>query len=273
MSRRRELSLQKFLGYSLAVHVVLILILFVAPVLGPSQKPFKREKIVWIRIPKGFDDKIGIGLKKAKGMPQTTIAESKKPLATPPPSKDGKKPLTFKDIAPEDLPEMGPRKPVVKKKIIKKKKKPKYKSAVDRALARLKKNTTTKVPEAAQIPKDMEEGGVPFGSDVGPYVSPSDPIYVLYQAKIRKRIMDAWILPLSFSGPNIPYTCLITVKINAGGKVTRAEFEQRSGNEAFDQSAFRAIYKASPLDIPPEKLKREAIAEGFIIEFDPEVKS
>ncbi len=267
----REMSLKKYLGLSLLIHAVLVIILIVTPALNPSSKPFKREKIVWVRIPKGLDDKIGIGVKKAKGMPKTTIAESKKPITVPPPSKD-KKQLTFKDIPKEDLPPMGPTKPVIKKKKPRKKKKRRVLSATERALARISRKVNTKVPEAAQVPDELEEGGVPFGSDSGPFVSPDDPIYVLYQAKVRRRIMDAWVLPLSFSGGEIPYSCQITVKINNMGKVVRAEFEQRSGNEPFDQSAFRAIYKASPLDIPPEKLKREAVQDGFLIEFDPEVK-
>jgi TonB family protein len=265
-----EPSLRKYMGVSLLVHVLLVVILVATPALGPSKKPFKREKIVWVRIPKGLDDKIGVGLKKAKGMPKTTIAESKKPIEVPPPSKE-KKEMTYKEV-PKELPPMGPTKPVVKKKKVKKKRKPKYKSATEKALARISESAKTKVPEAAQLPDELEEGGVPFGSETGPFVSPDDPIYVLYQAKIRKQIMDAWVLPLTFVGRDIPYSCQITVKINTTGKVVRAEFEERSGHDAFDQSAFRAIFKASPLDIPPEKLKREAFGDGFLIEFDPEVK-
>lgn len=264
-------SLQKYMGISLAVHVLLIIILIITPALGPSKKHFKREKIIWVRIPKGLDEKIGVGLKKAKGMPKTTIAESKKPLELPPPSEEKKK-MTYKEIPKEELPPMGPTKPVTKEKKVKKKKKPRYQTATERALARISKSVQTKVPEAAQLPEDIEEGGVPFGSDVGPYVSPDDPVYVLYQAKIRRQIMDAWILPLSLTGKDIPYVCQIMVKIDTSGKVTEVEFEERSGHEAFDQSAKRAIYKASPLDIPPEKLKWEAFEEGFLIEFNPEEK-
>lgn len=240
--------------------------LIAAPAFLFQDKYERRERITWIQLPKGLGDTIGAGLKKSKGMPQTTIAESKKKL-TPPPSGDAKKD-SLKYQEPEKT---GPTKPVPKKPP-KPQPKPAYKERTEDALARLEKEVTTREPEAAQIPKELEEGGVPFGSTEGPFVAPDDPVYVLYQAKIRQKILDAWILPMSFVNQNIPYRCTLEVRINENGKVIRAEFDERSGNEAFDQSAFRAIYKASPLDIPPEKLKREALQDGFLIEFDPEMK-
>ncbi len=264
-------SLKKYLQLSLLVHGILVALLILSPGFFSKKKPFKKEKITWIRIPKGLDDKIGVGVKKTKGLPKTTIAEAKKPLSVPPPSKQKPSKKVKPKQEPDPKPVTGPHLPVTKK--VKPKPRPQRRqlSAAERALARVRKSANSRPPEAAQVPDDMAEGGVPFGSDTGPFVSPNDPIYVLYQAKIRKRIMDAWVLPLSFAQGE-RYTCQIMVKINAQGKVIRTEFEQRSGSEPFDQSAFRAIHKASPLDIPPEKLKREAINEGFIIEFDPSAK-
>jgi len=259
---------KKYLRLSLLAHVGLIAVLIVAPSLGPK-KPLRHEKIVWIRIPKGVGDTIGVGLKKTKNLPKTTIAESKKPLGAPPlqngPTSKSTKIEPTKEVSPTAMAEPA-------KKIPKPKPKPRKLSPTEMALARLKKSTTSRAPEAAQIPDKMAEGGVSFGSETGPFVSPNDPIYVLYQARIRKRIMDAWVLPLSFSSGDISYRCQIVVHINSNGKVIQAKLEQRSGHDAFDQSAMRAIYQASPLDIPPEKLKTEAIEEGFLIEFEPEVK-
>lgn len=271
-----ESDLQKYLVYSLVIHGFIVLLFAASPYLPFHEKILKREKIVWISLPKGFGDKIGIGLKKAKGMPQTTIAESKKPLGLPPEPARKKGAMTYTP------PEKKKEKAKVKKlkeadKAVapkpKKKKRDKLDERMKKALAKIEADTTTRPPEAAQIPKELEEGGVPFGSATGPYVSPDDPIYVLYQAKVRHEIMEAWVLPLSYIGKEIPYSCEITVKIDQNGRVIRTKFESRSGNEAFDQSALRAIHQASPLDRPPEKLKMEAVKEGFLVEFDPEVKN
>jgi len=259
-------KMNRYIIISLVVHVLIFVMLIATPALVGQKKYIRRERVTWVQLPKGLGDKIAAGIKKSKGMPQTTIAESKKPLAVPPP------PTTLKDDAltyqdPKLKTEKKPAKAVTSTK-----KSPTYKSKTDNALARLEKSVKARVPEAAQIPKELEEGGVPFGTTEGPYLSPDDPIYILYQGKIRHKIMEAWVLPISFMGQDIPYRCTLVVRIDDRGKVIRAKFEDRSGNEAFDESAFRAIYRASPLDIPPEKLKREAVDEGFLIEFDPETK-
>jgi outer membrane biosynthesis protein TonB len=44
---------------------------------------------------------------------------------------------------------------------------------------------------------------------------------------------------------------------------------RRSGNGSVDDSALRAIQRASPFPVPPEELKWEALNEGFLVEFDP----
>ncbi len=44
-------------------------------------------------------------------------------------------------------------------------------------------------------------------------------------------------------------------KIEKDGKVTNVEMEKGSGNRFFDESVLRAIGKASPLPVPPEKLR------------------
>lgn len=261
-----EHLLRRYISISFFTHLALFLILIAAPALLFQDKFERREQITWINLPKGLGDQIGAGLKRSKGLPQTTIEEAKKPLAVPPPSETKGK-MKYKEL------EEKKKATTMAEKKKQPKPKPAYKSQTDDALARLEKSVKTREPEAAQIPKELEEGGVPFGSTEGPFVMPDDPIYVLYQAKIRQKILDAWILPMSFVGKEIPYRCTLVVKIDAGGKVIRTEFEDRSGNEAFDQSAFQAIYRASPLDIPPEKLKTEALKEGFLIEFDPGAKA
>lgn len=144
-------------------------------------------------------------------------------------------------------------------------------SRMKEALARIEKQMSPKAaaPEAAQI-QDAPPGGFTIGNERGTYVSPDDPEYVLYQAKIRQRIMNEWILPLKFVEEGLGLICKITVHMNDQGEVVEKEWEQRSGNESFDLSAMRAIERASPLDIPPDRLKYEVFNEGFIVEFKPQ---
>ncbi len=260
-------NLTKYLIWSLGIHTVLFLLLSISPYLPFQEKALRREKIVWVSLPKGVGNKIGIGLKKAKGMPQTTIAESKKPPGKRPEPAKKKGAMAY---TPQEKKKKTPLRSA--NKPIAPKPKKKADRTIEKALARIERETTARLPEAAQLPKEFEEGGVPFGTSDVPYVSPDDPIYVLYQAKIRYQIMEAWVLPLSFIGKDISYSCKIQVKIDQNGRVIRSKVEDSSGHEAFDQSAVRAVQQASPLDRPPEKLKMEAVKEGFLVEFDPEVK-
>jgi outer membrane biosynthesis protein TonB len=144
-------------------------------------------------------------------------------------------------------------------------------SRIDQALARMQKEVSTKKaePEAGQVPEGPT-GGFSVGNTTGAYVPPNDPEYVLYQMKIRQRIMNQWIIPIKFTQETLGLLCRITVHINDAGEVVQKEWENRSGNEAFDMSAMRAIDRASPLDTPPERLKFEVLGEGFAVEFRPQ---
>ncbi|MFA4874894.1 MAG: energy transducer TonB, partial [bacterium] len=104
-------------------------------------------------------------------------------------------------------------------------------------------------------------------------VPPSDPEYLKYQATVRYRVMREWIVPQKYTeegGGN--YNARLEVLINLDGEVTSIRWASHSGNESFDQSAMRAIKKASPFPKPPDRLAWEAYNEGFLIEFDPRIK-
>jgi colicin import membrane protein len=258
---------KKYLGYSLTAHIILLLVMIFGSFIPFGSDSFKQEKITWITLPKGTGEKIGIGVKKSKSLPKTTIEESKKTLAAPPEIAQPKG-MTYKSKETQKAAVKKKAAPIVQKKP---KKLTEAEKRMAEALKRVKENATLRPPEAAQIPDEIAEGGVPWGASEGPFVSPDDPIYVLYQSKIRQRIIEAWIQPMSLATGARGLICKIAIKIDGTGKVTHSKIEQRSGNEAYDQSALRAIHKASPLDIPPEKLKAVAIDEGFLIEFNPEM--
>lgn len=256
---------RKYLYWSLWAHLAVFLLFILASYLPGTRTRLHQDKIVWVTLPKGTTDTIGSPLKKSEGLPKTTIQEQKKALESPP--RGEKKPsMTYK--APEFRKQKKNEPPVPKK--------PGHPdSRIENALARMQKEAAKKKaePEAAQVP-DAPPGGFTYGTNTGKYVSPDDPEYVMYQAKIRKRIMDEWIIPLKFTGQEMGQgmglISKIVVHMNDQGEVVATEWEQKSGNPAFDLSAIRAIEKASPLDIPPERLKYEVFNEGFIIEFKPQ---
>lgn len=259
MERVLLAPLQRYLYWSAGLHAALFLVLMVAPALFGKKVQFKQDKVVWVNVPLGTSDTIGTPLKKSEGLPKSTIQEQKDAMQSAP-SGQKKSSMTYKtkQTDKKNTP------PVPKRE-------GNPKSRIDDALSRMQKKVAQKkaFPEAAQVP-DAPPGGFTFGSANGAYVSPDDPEYVMYQAKIRQKIMTQWVLPLKYADAGMGLLCRIIVHINERGEVVETEWETKSGNPSFDLSAERAVQKASPLDIPPERLKYEVFNEGFIVEFKPQ---
>ena len=245
-------SFRKYLYWSLGLHLACFFFFLISPTL-PFFKAshFRKDKIVWVSLPQGVTNELGSPMKKAEDLPKTTIQEQKKAIESPP-AGENKPSMTYE---PPKSAEKKPGEP---------------KSPIEEALAHIKNTAVKKVePEAAQVP-NAKPGGFTFGTATGTYVSPTDPEYVMYQAKIRQRIMTEWILPLKYTDANLGLVCKIVVHVNDRGELVQTEWEQRSDNPSFDASALRAIEKAAPLDVPPERLKWEVYNEGFTVEFKPQ---
>jgi len=83
-----------------------------------------------------------------------------------------------------------------------------------------------------------------------------------YYAAIWARIKSQWVLPQGIlSRQNIE--AVIHVKVLRSGTVTDLSFEKRSGNRYFDESAMRAIRKASPLPPLPEWVRDSSMEIGI----------
>ena len=78
---------------------------------------------------------------------------------------------------------------------------------------------------------------------------------------IIEKIRDEWEIPPDFDSSGLEVE--ISIKIDRSGKVVYKAIEKSSGNILFDQSALKAISKASPLDIPPLLLVMEEIVLRF----------
>jgi colicin import membrane protein len=70
--------------------------------------------------------------------------------------------------------------------------------------------------------------------------------YVLY---IQEKVQRSWIRPPS-SGSGL--SCTVEVRLIPSGEVIDAQIVRSSGNPAFDRSVEAAVFKASPLPVPPD---------------------
>lgn len=77
----------------------------------------------------------------------------------------------------------------------------------------------------------------------------SGPQQASYIAAIQNRITRAWLRPAS-ARPGI--VCTIQVTQVPGGEVTSAHVTDCNGDEAVRQSVENAVYRASPLPMPPD---------------------
>ncbi len=260
-------SLNRSIFKSAGVHILIISFLLFLPSL--PLKDSKTTDIIWVQIPKGSSDEIGIGMKKSESLPQSTIEQQKLAAQSTPlepemklPSDDKKN----KNTKPKQ--EKKPKKAKPKKRL----------SANDKKIADALKMINRDLkerqayPEAAQI-KDNGEG-FKYGTGTEPLkVLPNDPEYLKYQAIVRATIIQEWIVPLRYiEDQSVGHRCSIEVMINRDGEVISTKWENKSGDETFDSSAMRSVKKASPFPKPPERLEWEAYNEGFLIEFDPRLK-
>ncbi|GMQ87203.1 MAG: hypothetical protein BMS9Abin08_0401 [Gammaproteobacteria bacterium] len=70
--------------------------------------------------------------------------------------------------------------------------------------------------------------------------------YVLY---IQEKVQRSWIRPPD-SGSGL--SCTVEVRLIPSGEVVDVRIVRSSGNSAFDRSVEAAVFKASPLPVPPD---------------------
>jgi colicin import membrane protein len=83
-----------------------------------------------------------------------------------------------------------------------------------------------------------------------------------YYAAIWSRIKGRWALPQGIL-PGEVLEAVIDVTILRSGAVTEMNFEKRSGNRYFDESAMKAIQRASPLPPLPAWISDSSLAVGI----------
>ncbi len=266
---------------------------------GFKEKPVD---VVWVDIPKGTSDFIGVGLGAAPAAPARTDE----------PQEDGAQPaqVSLEALAKagdQPAPEPGEPEQVAEKPAAKPAKKPTVEKSVTasarmtyarKGAPRIRRRPRTKTDRtiagalasidqsiaARSTPSGIAQPGAQPGTGTGydgykygtgtePLrVAPTDPEYLKYQAQVRSRIINNWVVPERFSTAGSSASAKLIVLINMNGEVVSVRWSQKSGSEAFNESARRAVQKSSPLPKPPSRLAWETYNEGFLIAFDARVR-
>jgi colicin import membrane protein len=89
----------------------------------------------------------------------------------------------------------------------------------------------------------------------------------IYYNLIWKRIRSVWVLPDAALAGQKNLEAIIGIRIAPNGQIEDIQFEKKSGNPAFDESALRAIQKSNPLPPLPPGLEGERFDVG--VRFTP----
>lgn len=259
-------SLRKYFYRSLTFHTALLGLLILSPYFSFGHRRFRDEKITWVELSRGPGETLGQAIQKAKGLPKTTIEEQKKEIEEAP-AKPKTPSMTYESKQKEKTIPQAKKKPLTPEQEEIEKRKREILARAGHEVSARKAAT----PEAAQIP-DSPAGGFSEGSTSTSLSMTGDPQRALYITRVRKRILDEWFLPFKLDDPSLGLNCNLIVRINSRGEVIETVWKKRSGNEAFDLSALRAVQKSSPLEVPPEGLQKEAFYDGFEFEFYPAAK-
>ena len=88
-----------------------------------------------------------------------------------------------------------------------------------------------------------------------------------YIANIQDRIVRKWSRPPTARNG---MRCVLRVVLLPTGEVLQASVEESSGNEAFDNSAVRAVFRASNLPVPEDNFLFEKSFREFTLLFRPD---
>lgn len=141
--------------------------------------------------------------------------------------------------------------------------------SLDKAMEDIRKKAAaagaSKQPQAKAGPEKtekVEKTEITAGSSSQPGTVEMDAQMRAYYAMVWSRIKGRWALPQGIL-PGEVLEAVIDVTILRNGAVTQVNFEKRSGNSYFDESAMKAIRKASPLPPLPAWIGENSLGVGI----------
>jgi colicin import membrane protein len=90
--------------------------------------------------------------------------------------------------------------------------------------------------------------------------------FLAYTQHLKQRVKEAWILAERRPG----LRAVVRFGVEPTGEVMEVELADSSGDRSFDQSALRAVRKASPFPSPPEAYREEFATQKVEITFSGE---
>jgi len=187
---------------------------------------------------------------KPKNIKELMAAREEKPKPKP-------KPET-KTQQPKDKPKPDPEKELEKaRQALAQKLEQQNQEQINQALERMKEAISEKQKNTGQ--------GQGTGQGAGEGRKTSDRI-LLYQMKLTQAIEQSWVFNDTLARMNKNLQCRVLIKILKNGDVRDIIYTTRSGNAYLDESAKKAIQRATPL--PPLPLGMESYDVELV--FNPE---
>ena len=257
-----------FIG-AIGIHLALAVLSIVAPNLWERSRPMppvytvKLFETVDLPSPKAAEPKKQAPIVKPK--PKIQKSKKKEVKVAPPPKKSKPKPKKAVSLRP-------------KKPKITKKPKPKPVATKDtekllsKRLKNLEKRVKEKESEAviknrlsairSSVEAKAKRTATTAAAETGAGSGQQNEVLRLYCTEIWARVRNHWVLPeqlLDKTG----LTSIVVVRIAQDGRVLKAEHEHKSGHALFDQSAMRAVQKASPFPPLPRALRPGPLEIGI----------
>lgn len=130
---------------------------------------------------------------------------------------------------------------------------------VKSALSRMEKHVKESRPESVTDAIDRlrtkvgsnEKNLQPIGELVGPRAAGKKTLEQkdIYNIEIKYIIRKNWVFSEKLAGGRVDLEVTLGIKIMPDGEISKFWFDKKSGNNYFDESAYRAVMKSNPL--PP----------------------
>jgi len=254
---------------SLICHIALFSILIYAQTHRPKQRPAPEVMNVSL---------VSMPEYVAPSQPakKATISSPSKKTGKPAPVK--KKAAVLKKTAPKaakkktSLKKKTFRSEKVKKNTLKKLEQKVETSASDRiskAIDQIKSKVSREKPEKPIQPSTPKKvaTGTPRGTG---QVSGGKLVEIIdiYRVEIAYQVQRNWAFPDQLAEGRSDLQTLLVFKVMPNGEIKDLFFTDRSGNSHFDESAFRAVMKANPVDPHPKSVSEPYVQMG--LRFTPE---
>jgi colicin import membrane protein len=249
MERRDGLSLNSMIFISLLLHIAILSLLFFTPSFPAPKMTFGPAYTVSL-----------VSLPRNALEQRSTSAAAKELMAV-----DRRPEMVMKkQVEPA---------PAIPIRTIETKKKREREPDLEKAMEEIRKKAAatgatgqpqakTGAGKAEKTEKTEKAAAGPAGPPGQPGNAEMDAQMSAYYTMIWSRIKGKWALPQGIL-PSEVLEAVIDVTILRNGAVTEVNFEKRSGNSYFDESAMKAIRRASPLPPLPAWIGGSSIQVGI----------